>query len=93
MESVSSLDAGEAEAISLARELGADALLIDDRKGMQAAARLGFVTIGTLAILERSARDGLLDLQACLTRLLETNFRAPASEIARLRAINSEDRT
>jgi predicted nucleic acid-binding protein len=83
--SLSALDLGEAHAISLAREVSADALLIDDRKGLLAARRLGLVTVGTLAILERAARDGRIDLSSCLDLLLATNFRAPPAEIARLR--------
>ena len=79
------LDAGEAAAISLAKELPADALLIDDRRGKLAAQSLGLVTIGTLAVIERAAADGLLELSSTLDALLATNFRAPADEVARLR--------
>jgi uncharacterized protein len=45
------VDAGEAEAIQLAKELRADRLLIDDFKGRQLAAREGVKVIGVLGIL------------------------------------------
>lgn len=44
------LDSGEAEAITLAIELGADQLLIDERLGRNVAARLGVPVIGLLGI-------------------------------------------
>src|SRR3954469_24709762 len=42
------VDAGEAEAIQLAKELRADRILIDDFKGRQLAAREGLKVIGVL---------------------------------------------
>mgnify|MGYP001791711961 CR=1 FL=1 len=45
------LDAGEASAISLALELQADDLLIDERLGRQEALQLGLSIIGILGIL------------------------------------------
>ncbi len=45
------LDYGEREAILLAEELSADAILIDEKDGRREAARLGFITIGTLSVL------------------------------------------
>jgi uncharacterized protein len=45
------VDAGEAEAIQLAKELRADRLLIDDFKGRQLAAREGVKVIGVLGVL------------------------------------------
>ncbi len=49
------LDYGEHEAIFLAEELGADAILIDEKDGRREVARLGFITIGTLSVLDRAA--------------------------------------
>jgi hypothetical protein len=43
------VDAGEAEAIELARELQADLLLIDERKGRTLARKEGIPIIGLLA--------------------------------------------
>ena len=57
----SDLDAGEREAISLARELRADWLLIDERIGHGVAARLGIPSIGVLGVILEAKRVGFLD--------------------------------
>jgi predicted nucleic acid-binding protein len=69
------LDPGEAEAISVAVALKADALLIDDRKGRRAANLHGLVTIGTLTVLEAAAKQELVSLPAVIEKLRSTNFR------------------
>ena len=72
------LGAGETEAISLAIELGADQLLIDERKARKGAVARGFVVAGTLNILEFGARQELIDFPTVIAKLLQTTFRAPA---------------
>ena len=67
------LGAGEREAIALAQETRADALLIDEEEGRRAARAL--TVTGTLGVLERAAARGLLDLPSVLTRLRTTSFR------------------
>ena len=52
------LDKGEAEAISLAKELEADWLLIDERKGTVVAKSIGLQTIGVLGVLLSAKRSG-----------------------------------
>jgi predicted nucleic acid-binding protein len=69
------LDQGEAEAISLAIELKANSLLIDDRKGRNAARGRGIKTVGTLAVLEVAAERRLIGLPETIDRLRRTNFR------------------
>lgn len=69
------LDPGERAAIALALSVAADVLLIDDRAGVAAARAHGLAAIGTLGLLQRAARRGLLDLPAALARLVATNFR------------------
>jgi len=54
------LDSGEAEAIVLAAELGADLLLIDERKGRVTANRLQVNYIGLLGILISAKHQGLI---------------------------------
>jgi predicted nucleic acid-binding protein len=72
------LGAGEREAIALALELHADALLLDDRKARQEAQKRGLTVTGTLAVLATAARRDLIDLPTAIARLQKTTFRAPA---------------
>ncbi|HJQ78796.1 MAG TPA: hypothetical protein VJ828_02520 [Lacipirellulaceae bacterium] len=72
--STAGLDPGEAQAIALAVELGADALLIDEKKGRRIAKSRGFVTLGTTTVLELAAEDGLLDLKSAFDALQQTTF-------------------
>jgi hypothetical protein len=54
------LDSGEAAALSLAVEIHADAVLIDERRGYEVAVQLGLRTIGILGILLRAKSAGLI---------------------------------
>ncbi len=55
-----SLGAGESEALSLAVELRADRLLVDERAARRAAEALGLGVLGTLGILLAAKRKGLV---------------------------------
>ena len=70
------LDVGEREAISLAKELQADALIIDEPDGREAAQRQGLRVIGTLRVLYDAAEAGLCELERAYDRLQQTTFRA-----------------
>jgi predicted nucleic acid-binding protein len=54
------LDAGEAAALSLAIEIKADAVLLDERRGYEVALELGLHAIGVVGILLRAKDAGLL---------------------------------
>lgn len=70
------LDAGERDAIALALELGAQQLLIDERKGREAAKAVGLRVAGTLAVILDAAKEGLCDGHAALNNLERTGFYA-----------------
>ena len=69
-----SLDEGEKSALAPGVAIGADLILIDDRKGAAAAIRKGFEITGTPGLLTRAAQRGLLDLAGAIARLKRTNF-------------------
>ena len=68
------LDAGEREAICLAEELSAAAVLMDEKKGRAIARQRGLAVIGTIGILEKAASLQLLELEAALAALQQTTF-------------------
>jgi predicted nucleic acid-binding protein len=51
------IDAGEREALALALDLQASLIVVDERAARRVATDLGFVTTGTLGVLERSRPD------------------------------------
>lgn len=70
-----SLGQGEREAISLAEEITADLVLIDDRKARLLAIERGLNVAGTINILEAASKRGLVDLKDSFRKLGNTNFR------------------
>lgn len=73
---LSNLHRGESQAIALAEELQAALLLIDDRFGVQVALDRGLTITGTLGVLVEAAQAGLTHIEAVLSKLRQTNFRA-----------------
>ncbi len=69
-----SLDDGERAAIALALRVRPGLVLMDERAGVAVAQAKGFVVTGTLGLLVRGARRGLLDLPVALDALGQTNF-------------------
>ena len=66
---------GERDAISLAQEIHADALLVDEEKARAEALALGVAVIGTVGVLQRAADQGLIaDLQAVHESLRQARF-------------------
>jgi len=65
---------GEHQAIALALEIKADAILADDRGAALEAHRANILTIQTLSLLEEAAKLGLLDLEEAIARLRLTSF-------------------
>jgi predicted nucleic acid-binding protein len=78
-----SLDAGEREAITLAHELHADLLIVDDEAGRNVATNMGFAVTETLGVLINAKQHGLLSaLRPAINRLCgETTFRISSAVI------------
>jgi predicted nucleic acid-binding protein len=80
------LDGGETAALVLAREIKADLVLIDERKGRAVAARMGLAVTGTIGIWVEAARSGLIEFDHVLERLkFQTNFRVDDAAISAAR--------
>lgn len=69
------LDSGEREAIALTLALDAELVLLDERRGRQAARELKLQVSGTLAVIGLAAERKLIALDHALGRLQKTNFR------------------
>jgi predicted nucleic acid-binding protein len=74
IEVIPALHAGELAAISLAQELKAELLLIDEIDGRKAAADRHIPLTGTIGVLESAADRGLLDLRDAFEKIKETGF-------------------
>jgi len=82
--SLATLDPGERDAISLAAELSADQLIVDDRQGRHEAEKRLIPVIGTLGVLREAATLGLLNLRIAVQRLEATSFHIAPEVLARL---------
>jgi predicted nucleic acid-binding protein len=71
---LSELDTGEAEAISLAEQVKADRIVIDESLGRRVAESHGLHVIGTLGVLREASNRGLLDLRQAVERLQNNRF-------------------
>ena len=70
------VDEGEAEAISLAMELEDVFLILEDRKARQLALQLNLKVIGTVGMLLRAKRKGIItEIKPLLVALNQANFR------------------
>jgi predicted nucleic acid-binding protein len=70
------LDAGEAEAIALALEMGADLVLMDEHHGTLIARKLNLRVFGLLAVLVEAKQKGLITTaKPLLDKLIQSGFR------------------
>lgn len=69
------LDQGEAETIVLALELGADWVVMDERKGRRKLEQLGIPKVGTLGVLLKAPQAGMIPmLRPEISRLRASGF-------------------
>ncbi|MCL2764573.1 MAG: DUF3368 domain-containing protein [Treponema sp.] len=72
------IDLGESSAIVLAMELNKAVLIIDDKEARQFALNLGLKITGTLGVLIRAYKQGLItDILTVISHLKEAGFRLP----------------
>ncbi|MFY7805174.1 MAG: DUF3368 domain-containing protein [Limnoraphis robusta] len=76
------LGRGESEAISLATQLQADLIILDDRAARSRAVNLGLNVKGTLALIKKLSQEGKItidNLDEFYDRLQQINFRLSRS--------------
>lgn len=74
VEDIAGLHAGEKAAISLALEISADRLIIDERSGRKAATARRIPIVGTIGVLEIAAQNQLIDLGRAFEAVKRTDF-------------------
>ena len=67
------VDRGEAEAIALAQAIPNSTVLLDDAKARRVAEHFGISRIGTLGILRRAKKAGMIELLSPLIKELQNN--------------------
>ena len=79
------LDRGETEAIALATEVHANAVLIDELAGRQEALRRGLKIAGTLSVLDEADQAGIVKFDDAVAALRATSFRVSQEVLAAIR--------
>ncbi len=74
------LHRGEVHALSLAQELRAEWVLLDDWDARQTAKARKLPLSGTPDVLEEAACRGLLEIDEAVARLKQTNYRATVDQ-------------
>jgi len=70
------LDRGEAEAVVLAKEMGADYLLLDEKKARRVARNSEIRIMGTVGVLGLAVKKGLIsNLDDVFCKLEQNSFR------------------
>ena len=88
------VDKGEASVLALASEIANPLLLIDDLKARKLAKRLDLRYTGTLGVINRAKKVGVISkVKPILDKLLSTNFRIGAGIVNELLRINKENQT
>lgn len=75
------IDVGEKAAIILAKNLGADLIILDDALGRKVAQNRGLRVTGLMGVLDEAAKQNLIDLPLIIARLQQTSFRVSSKLI------------
>jgi len=74
------IDLGESSAIALAMEIDGALVVVDDLEARQFALSLGLKITGTLGVLIRAFKQGIItDISPVISQLKEIGFRLPAN--------------
>jgi predicted nucleic acid-binding protein len=85
------LDPGEAEAITLSKEINADLLLIDDKDGRKAAKSVDIPITGTVGLLLRYYKGKKEDFKLALDELIAKGFRLSVQEYEKFLMMANQD--
>jgi predicted nucleic acid-binding protein len=86
------MDAGEAEAIALAMELGDVLLILDDKKARRVAQQIDLKVIGTVGMLLRGKRQGVItEIKPLISALLQADFRISAAIVQEALRLSGEN--
>ena len=87
------VDRGEAEAIALAQSIPDSTVMLDDARARRVAERFGIRRIGTLGILRRAKKAGLIaEIKPCIEQLQENGiYISPKLSEAVLRDVGELD--
>ena len=87
---LATLDAGEAQAIVLARELQCG-VLMDEKRGRQVAMRRNIPVVGVLGVLLQAKREGYLEeLKSMLLQLQNSDYRLSEELVERVLELAGE---
>ena len=86
------LGVGESAAIALALQIAADFVVLDDKRARTAAVRLGLTIVGSLGLLVRAKRAGLIpEVRPLMNAILSSEFFADDRVQRRILAIADEE--
>jgi predicted nucleic acid-binding protein len=81
------LGAGESDALSLAVEMRADLIFLDDLAARVVAEARGIPAAGTLGLLAQAHVRGWIEFEDALSRLRATNYRISDDAVERVRTL------
>lgn len=85
------MDRGETEVLALALELNADLVIMDERLGRRHAKRLGLRITGTLGVLTKAKKMGLVPaIRPLITEMQTYGFRLADDLIVKALAMSEE---